>query len=36
VLGGIEPEAEAVFVAEMKGISKNTSDDLPNREKNQY
>jgi len=34
--GGVEPEAEILGVAEMKGESKNASDDLPNQEKNQY
>jgi len=36
VSGGVEPEAEIATIEEIKAISKNPSDDLPNQEKNQH
>jgi len=35
-LGRVEPVEEIASVEEMKAISKNPIDDLPNQEKNQY
>jgi len=35
-LGGVEPESEIASDEEMKAISKNPSDDLPNQGRNQY
>jgi len=36
VSGGVEPKAETAGVVGMKAESKNSSEDLPNQEKNQY
>jgi len=35
-MGGVKPKGETASVVEMKAESKNTSEDLPNQEKNQY
>jgi len=36
VSGRVELEAEIASIEEMRAMSKNPGDDLPNQEKNQY